>query len=283
MKAKKNFLVADVAYLCMLLLLFVCILFISENPDSLEKNTIILAIVLTVVIITYFSSLAAGLVMNIVMIFCYSVYVIVTSAYNGVTIDTDIYFWIFWSPCMTTTAFLFSKRTLMAEKENKQMNEQLQRLSGVDAVTELKNMRGFEQECGVYMKISRRYNMELVLLVWQFRYQRELVQMVGAEGLEKLVIQISQTIASCLREEDAVFMLDNNPYLWGTLLFTNSEAMHIVVDRVEKRLEQIEIKSASGKHSLALEMRVGNSRYSEHIQSPFYFLEQAKKRAEYDV
>jgi len=283
MKAKRNFLVADIAYLGMLLLLFVCILFISENPDNLQKNSIILAAVLIMVIITYFTSLTAGLVLNIVMIFGYSVYVIVSAAYRGITVDSNIYFWIFWTPCITVTAYLFARRTLSAEKENEKAQEQLQRLSGVDALTELKNMRGFEQECNVYMKISRRYNMELVLLVWQFRYQRELSQMIGEEGLQKLVVQVSQIIAACLREEDAVFMLDNDPYLWGTLLFTNAEATHIIIERVQKELEHIELKSGSGKHLLALDMRVGTARCSELVQSPFHFLEQAKKRAQYDV
>ncbi len=283
MKAKKSFIIADVSFLGMLLLIFICVIFMAENTESLQKNSIILAIAMTVVIVTYFTSIASGLVLNIVMIFVFSVYVMVSSAYKGVSIDPNIYFWIIWSPCMTTLTYLLSMRTLVAEKENAAMSEQLQRLSGVDRLTELKNMRGFEQECTVYMKIARRYKLELVLLVWQVRYQNELAQMVGANGIETLVKQISRCIGETLREEDAVFILGDNPYLWGTLLFTSSEATDIITNRVGKRLEEIEIKTSSGRHTVAVDMRVGTAMYSDQILSPFHFLEQAIKGAEYDV
>lgn len=283
MNRKNSFLISDVAYLLMLLLIFVCILFIVGSPDELQKNFIILAVVLMVVMITYFTTITAGLLMNILMIFGYSAYVILRAAYQGAAIDQNVYFWIIWSPCMTAASFLFARRAQLAEAEIKKNGEQLRRLSGVDAVTELKNVRGFEQECGVYMKISRRYSMDLVLIVWQFRYQRELVQMLGQEGLERLAVQISKIITGSLREEDAVFLLDNEPYLWGTLLFTNLEAARIVIDRVAGQLEQLDIKSLSGKHSLALEMRVGGAQYTEDVLLPFELLEKSKKNLEYDV
>ncbi|WMJ82958.1 GGDEF domain-containing protein [Oscillospiraceae bacterium LTW-04] len=283
MKQNRNFLIADLAFLCMLLLLFVCILFISGTPDSFQKNTIILAAVLTTVIITYFSTLPIGLILNIVMIFSYATYVIVYAAYRGVTISSDIYFWIIWSPCMTTAVYLFSGRTKQAEKHNEQMKEQLVRLSGVDPETELKNIRSFERECGVYMNISRRYQMSLVVVVWQFRYQRELTQMLGQNGLMQLAKQISKELLESLRQEDALYMLDNNPFTWGTMLFTDLESTHIVVDRVLKRLEKLDLTSASGKHKINLEMRSGAARFSERIDTPFQLLEEAKKKLEYDV
>jgi len=278
-----NSLVTDLAFLCSLLLMLVCIFFMAENYGSLQRNIIILSIVFLVVIITYFTSIAAGLIMNIVMIFAYCLYIIVSAAYKGVTVESEIYFWIFWSPAMTASTYLFTRRTLMAESENNVMKEQINYLSAVDALTGIKNMRGFEQDGLVYMKISHRYNLDLVLLVWEFRFQRELMRMIGAEGLEKLVVQISQIIGASLREEDEVFLLDDNPYMWGTLLFTNTETTDIVIARVDSQLKKVDLKNASGKHSIQLDMRVGIAQYSDQIQSPLHFLEQAKKSSEYDV
>ena len=283
MKQNRDFLIADLAFLCMLLLLFVCILFISGAPESFQKNAVILAAVLTTVIITYFSSLPVGLMLNIVMIFGYATYVIVYAAYRGVSISSDIYFWMIWSPCMTVAAYLFSGRTKRAEKRNEQMQEQLVRLSGVDPETELKNIRSFERECGVYMNISRRYQMSLVVIVWQFRYQRELTQMLGQRGLTELVKQISKEILQALRQEDAIYMLDDNPYMWGTMLFTDLESTRVVVDRVLNRLAKLNLASASGKRRIILEMRSGAARFSERIDTPFQLLEEAKKKLEYDV
>ncbi len=283
MKQNRNFLTADLSFLFMLLLLFIGILFISGTPESFQKNVIILATVLTVVIITYFSSLPAGLVLNIILIFSYATYVIVYAASRGVPVATDIYFWMLFSPCLTVAVHLFSSRTQQAERLNDEMHEQLMRLSGVDPETELKNIRSFERECGVYMNISRRYQMSLVVVVWRFRYQRELSQMLGQNGLLTLVRQISEEIAQSLRQEDALYMLDNAPYMWGTLLFTDLESAPIVIDRVLKRLEKLDLTSASGKHPLILEMRSGAVRFSEPVSTPFQLLEAAKRKLEYDV
>ena len=184
---------------------------------------------------------------------------------------------------MTTAVYLFSGRTKQAEKHNEQMKEQLVRLSGVDPETELKNIRSFERECGVYMNIWRRYQMSRGVVVWQFRYQRELTQMLGQNGLMQLVKQISKEILQSLRQEDALYMLDSNPFMWGTMLFTDLESTHIVVDRVRKRLEMLDLTSASGKHKINLEMRSGATRFSERINTPFQLLEEAKKKLEYDV
>ncbi|MBE6906659.1 MAG: diguanylate cyclase [Ruminococcaceae bacterium] len=283
MRGDKNALIADISFVCILLLLFICTLFVAASPDYLLKNAVILAVVFAVVIATYFSSLTAGLILNMVLIFGYVTYLILFSALKGVSFTPDVYFWMVWSPCMTAATHLFTRRTLLQEKENERLRSQLVRLSGVDSLTELKNMRSYERECHVYIKISRRYKMELVLLVWQFRFQRELAQMIGPGGLERLVKQVSKVITSCLREEDAVYLLDSSPYLWGTLLFTDSDSIHVVIDRVEKQLEKIDLRDASGKRKIALDMRIGTIRYSEQIDSPFQLLEQAKKRIEYDV
>ncbi len=283
MKINYNSLITDLAFLCMLLLMIVCILFMIEDYDNLQRNTTILAIVMITVIITYFTSIAAGLMLNIALIFSYSFFVILSSAYKGVSIKPEIYFWIFWSPLVTVSSYLFTRRTLFAEKENSEMHERVKCLSAVDIVTGLKYMRGFEQDGLVYMRISHRYNLELIMLIWQFRFQKELTLMIGEVELEKLVKQISQQIASSLREEDEIFMLDDNPYMWGTLLFTNSETTDVIIGRVEKQLKNIDLKNTSGRHAIQLDMRVGTAQYSEQIQTPLQFLEQAKKSAEYDV
>jgi FOG: GGDEF domain len=283
MKLKNNSLMTDLAFLCTLLLVFICIVFMIEHYDNVQENVIALAIVLTIVIITYFTSLAVGLILNIAVIFAYSFYIIISSAYKGVSIESEVYFWMIWSPLITVSSYFFTRRTLLAEKENDEMRERIKCLSAVDVLTGLKNMRGFEQDGQVYMKISHRYNLELVLITWQFRFQRELTQMIGEDGIAKLVIQISQQIAESLREEDEIFMLDNDPYMWGTLLFTNSEATDIIIARVEKQFKKLDIRNISGKHSVSLDMRVGTARLTEQITKPLQFLDQAKKNSEYDV
>lgn len=284
MRNNKNALTADIAFLCMLLLTFLCVLFLTGDPQNLQSNSIILAVVLGATILTYFTNLTTGLVINLVLIFIYMTYVIFMAAYYGAAIQSNTYFWVLWTPCMTTASYLFSRRTLLLEEENTKLHRQLTRLSGVDTLTELKNMRSFERDCNVYMKISKRYSMELGLIVWEFRYQKELAQIIGAPRMEELAKLVSTEISASLREEDAVYLLDSAPYSWGTLLFTNAESTHIVIDRVESRIRQIDLQDLSGKHDVYLEMRVGSAIYSdEALNSPLTFLSLAKQQTEYNV
>ncbi|TCL41900.1 GGDEF domain-containing protein [Harryflintia acetispora] len=279
----RSSLVADLSFLFMLLLMFVCILFLAGDQDNIWTNCAVLAVATGVVIVTYFTSLVTGLICNLVLIFGYVTFIIVTALYGGGGVPGYVYFWILWTPAMTVAVHLFTHYTARLDQENEKLRRQLTKLSGVDTLTELKNMRGFERDATVYMKISRRYNMELMLIVWEFRYQRELRQIIGAQNLERVVQQVSGAISSSLRAEDAVYLLSDDPYAWGTLLFTNAESVHVVIERVESRIRQIELRDMSGKHDIYLDMRVGSASLDEKTDSPLLFLEQARRQSEYDV
>ena len=279
----KNAFVADLAFLCMLLLVFICVLFLAGDPDNIWTNSVILTVACAVAVLTYFTNLTAGLVCNLVLVFAYVSYIIVKAVYTGESIPSYTYFWILWTPAMTAAVYLFTQRTTRLETENEHMLRQLTLLSGVDAQTELRNMQSFMRDAGVYMKISRRYDMKLMLFVWEFRFAREVEQLAGKGRMEELVKQVSDAITASLREEDAVYILDAAPHAWGTLLFTNPDSAHIVIERVESHIRQIDVQDISGKHDLYLDMRVGSAEYGEAVQSPLEFLELAKKQSEFDV
>ncbi|WRS28840.1 diguanylate cyclase [Oscillospiraceae bacterium MB08-C2-2] len=283
MKENRRFLGVDISFLAMLLLLFISVFFIGSDTEAMTGNFILLAVSAACAMLTYFTSLTAGLVVNLVLIFAYVTYTIFTSASSGVEVPVSTYFWMFWSPLMTTVTYFFTRRTFQAEEQNRVLQEQLDRLSGVDSLTELKNIRSFEADCAVYMKIAKRYHMSLVLVVWEFRFQRELGHMLGKEGLLDLVKRVSRQITAALREEDAIYLLEGDPYTWGSLLFTDPESVSIVVERVKNQLAEIQIQDAASRHSIELSMRVGIATFDDTITSPLALLEKAHKRSEYDV
>ena len=79
----RSSLVADLSFLFMLLLMFVCILFLAGDQDNIWTNCAVLAVATGVVIVTYFTSLVTGLICNLVLIFGYVTFIIVTALYGG--------------------------------------------------------------------------------------------------------------------------------------------------------------------------------------------------------
>ena len=62
-------LVSDAALIGFMLLCLISILFISGDPQQTMTNVIMLAIAFFIAVITFFSSVTAGLIINVVFIF----------------------------------------------------------------------------------------------------------------------------------------------------------------------------------------------------------------------
>jgi GGDEF domain-containing protein len=125
--------------------------------------------------------------------------------------------------------------------------------------------------------------MHLTLLIWELRYPRELEHILGKSRMDELVSRISEVISASLRTEDAVYLLDDKPYQWGTLIFTNVTAHEIVVERVRKNIQALELEDVGKRRRLNFEMRVGIAEFTPDITSSLQLLDKAKKQMEFDV
>jgi hypothetical protein len=101
--------------------------------------------------------------------------------------------------------------------------------------------------------------------------------------MDELVERISEVISTSLRAEDAVYLLDDKPYKWGTLLFTNTDSHQIVAARVRKNIHALNLKDSEKKFRLNFEMRVGAAEFTQDITSSLQLLEKASKQMEFDV
>ncbi len=283
MKWNRTSAITDIAFLLLLGLMFVGILFIAGDGEHLGINAGILCVAVAIAIFTYFTSLTAGLVANIILIFGYVSYVIYMSLARGTAVESYTYFWVVWTPLFSSCIAVFGQQTNRLHMSLDKLDAQIQELTTIDADTRLKNLRAFDMEGFIYMRIATRYNMHLTMLLWELRYPRELMHILGKPRMEELVGRISQVISSSLRAEDAVYLLDNKPHQWGTLIFTNVTAHETVVERVRKNIQALELTDVVKRRRLNFEMRVGAAEYTPDITSSLQLLEKAKKQMEYDV
>ncbi len=283
MKWNRTSAITDIAFLLLLGLMFVGIIFIAGDGENLGINVGILCVATAIAIFTYFTSLTAGLVANIILIFGYISYVIYMSLTRGTAVNSYTYFWVIWTPAFSSCIAVFGQQTNKLHMSLDKLDAQIQELTTIDVNTRLKNLRAFDLEGFIYMRIANRYSMHLTLLIWELRYPRELEHILGKSRMEELVCRISEVISSSLRAEDAVYLLDDKPFRWGTLIFTNVTAHEIVVERVRKNIQALELSAVDKRRRLSFEMRVGIAEYTPDITSSLQLLEKAKKQMEYDV
>jgi GGDEF domain-containing protein len=283
MKWNSTSAITDIAFLLLLGLMFVGIIFIAGDGANFGISAGILCVATALAIFTYFTSLTAGLVANIILIFGYVSYVIYMSLTRGTAVANYTYFWVIWTPLFSSCIAVFGQQTNKLHMSLNKLDAQIQELVTVDVNTRLKNLRAFDMEGFIYMRIATRYNMHLTLLIWELRYPRELEHILGKSRMVELVGRISEIISTSLRAEDAVYLLDDKPYLWGTLIFTNVTAHEIVMERVRKNIQALELMDAGKRRRLNFEMQVGIAEYTPDITSSLQLLEKAKKQMRFDV
>ncbi|MHC1771098.1 MAG: diguanylate cyclase [Flexilinea sp.] len=283
MSDMKLSLAADVAFVTLLLLLFVCMLFVSLNPDYFLFNGVALLIAFMVMIVTYFTSATSGLTINIILIFTFASYLLFGVLAKNTPIYSGSYFWIVMSPLLTTATGTIFRDTKIIEKDYRKLKRHMNEFAGIDEQTNLKNKQSYLLEVITFRGIARRYNLRLLLIVCEFRYARELKNLLGKDILEKLAVEISHTSESSFRKEDVPYLLSSEPYRWGMLMLTQPNSEQIIKNRMREKFESIDMVSLAGKHSPRLEMQIGVAYDSEEIDTPFQLLEEAIDQMQYDV
>ncbi|RAU99575.1 diguanylate cyclase domain-containing protein [Paenibacillus sp. YN15] len=277
-------LVSDAALVGFMLLCLVAILFITADPEQAMVNVIMLAVAFLIAVITFFSSVTAGLVLNVMFIFGYGSLVLYQTVAQAGVIEGRTYFWLLMTPLFTLAMWLYSWSARRLQEENDSLREQSANLATLDVNTDLKNSLAFQKDAGVFTGLSVRYNIPLTLLVLKVRYWQEIRRFIPADQLSETILDISRISQSSIRTNDILYLLDKEEATWGLLLFTDKEGAKVVMERIRQKLYEFNTGVFTDKYKVKLVLKIGAVEYSpETIPSPLAFVEQAVKQLEYDV
>ena len=226
----------DAAFIALLTLMYEAVVFIGLSSVDLARDIIILSIAFVPFLMAYFSTLSSALTVCAVTVLAILAQAMTEALVKGVEIPLSTCCFLVWIPLTTVCVYLFTSSLRQTQIENRELTVEIQKFTTIDPATGLKNLRAFENDAQVYMNISKRYNMELVMVIWQLKYQEELQNVYD---MEELKAAVSSTIVGCLRYEDAVYIVDENPMRWGVMLFTNFASTDIVTGRVETAVANI--------------------------------------------
>ncbi|MDF2660209.1 MAG: hypothetical protein K0Q94_3000, partial [Paenibacillus sp.] len=284
MNLNRNSLVSDVAFLVFLGLCMICVTFTAGNPNAYFQNLILLNLTFFFAIVTYFTTVTTGLVLNVIFIFGYGAYIMYETVSKGETIGAGTYFWLLVTPLLTIVTWLFTSGTRRLQTENAELQKQKARLATLDENTDLKNTISFTKDVTVFAGISTRYQIPLTLLVLKVKYWKELRRMIGEDQLAEAIIDLSRISQASIRTNDSLYLLDRGEATWGLLLFTDQEGAKVVMDRIRHSLVEFNSNRFSAKYKVELGLKMGALEYNaETIESPLDFIAQAKRQLEYDV
>lgn len=282
MKRNKIRLKSDLSFLTIILLMLVCLIFTgSSSQEKWGINVVMFCAGGIAVLIAYFYSLTAALIADLLIVFAYVSYILYGVLRTGNVVDEQLYFWIIWIPLITVAFHFFSENMNALQAKNVELNQRLEELALFDEETNLGNLYNFENNCLIYMRIAERYNMPLVLLVWELRYENEVQRLLGKKKFSEEVRAISQVSRQILREEDSLFLVGDSPHLWGTIMFTNAGGEQKVIERLKQGMEEMWQKDGTNK--VKMDLRFGVAVHQEGNRTPLVLLEKAKKRLAYDV
>lgn len=277
-------LVSDIALLSFLVLSFLCIVFIAGAPDDYLQNIIILTVAFILAIVTYFTTVTAGLVLNLVFIFAYGFYTMYQTITLGETISLNTYFWLIMTPLLTVVLWVFTLSDRDLQVENEQLRKKTANMAIVDENTNLRNSISFQTDATLFTSISTRYQIPLTLLVVKVKYWKEIRRIIPEDQLAEAIYDVSQLSQASIRTNDALYLLDKDEATWGLLLFTDSDGAKIVIERIKLKLQELNDNNFSRKYKVSLGLKIGAVEYQAGtIENPLDFIVQAKKQLEYDV
>lgn len=283
-RRNRSSLASDLGFLGFLVLMFICVVFIAGSGSGYMQNIIILNIAFMLALVTYFTTVTAGLTLNLAFIFIYGLFTVYQTVSRGETIGVSTYFWLIMVPLITVMLWIFTSSSRGLQEENERLKKTTANLATVDENTDLRNSIAFQKDASLFTGISTRYGIPLTLLVVKVKYWSEIRRLIPEEQLSEAIYDVSQLSQSSIRTNDALYLLDKDDATWGLLLFTDHDGARIVIERIKLKLQQFNENEFSGKYKVNLGLKIGAVQYdAATIENPLDFIVQAKKQLEYDV
>lgn len=284
MKRFQNSFLSDVAYLLFIVLCIVITIYVSSDSNAFISNIILLNAALLIAIVTYFTTIMTGLILNLLFIFGYGSFTIYQSVTVGSLVDSSNYFWLVATPVLTILSWMLTQTNRKLQEENERLHRQTVSLAMIDEKTKLKNTLSYQQDIRTFMALSERYSIPLTLMVINVKYWDEIKRIMTAEQLSSALLEVSDISQSLVRTNDSLYLLNNENPTWGIVLFTDIEGAEIVVKRLKDKINEMNDYTFKTKYSVELQLRIGTAQYdAKNAVSPLELISLAKRTMEYDV
>jgi GGDEF domain-containing protein len=284
MRRRRSLLWSDAAFLLFLVLCYVTIIYVAGDTAHYLANLFFLNIAFLLAVITYFTTVTAGLVLNVAFVFAYGGYILYRSVTAGEAISTSAYYWMILAPLLTLVVWLFTWESRLLQEENADLKKKTEQLAVLDEGTDLRTTVAFQKDLSVFSGISERYGIPLTLVVVKVKYWNEMRRFIKDDQLAEAVLDISKISQASIRTNDTLYLLDGENVTWGMLLFTDRDGAKVVMERIRSNLTKFNTQDFAEKYKVQLNLKIGAVQYDKSkVESAIDFVAQAQRQLEYDV
>ena len=261
--------------------LILSISFSYLNLGSDIENYIMVTLVMIVALASYYLNRTFVLVIILIIDFVYTSYNFFISVVSDVKIGEGVFFWIVIIP---VTAFIVS---FLSEEINNLENSYTKIISynekfiKVDVSTGLRNISAFMEEMPVYIKLYKRYNVHVSLILVRIKYGNRILKIVGKEYFNKVLVKCSEELSDSLRFEDRKYIVDDDTFAF--IIIADKDGASIVKNRLKKSIGELKMGKETLYNDLNIEVQIGSYTINESINDAMEFIERAEKELEYDV
>ncbi|KNZ42949.1 diguanylate cyclase domain-containing protein [Acetobacterium bakii] len=286
MKNKEQ-VISDLGVVFFLVLTFITIVFTAGDSNNYFLNLVMLNITFLVIIVTYFTNLTLGLVINGVLIFAYISYTIFLTLGVGEPVEAKSYFWIVALPLFTFVVSLMTQGNLGLQKQVRELEAENESLATVDPDTGLRNLRTFTSDAKIFIGMAKRGQIELSLMMIKFRHYKEIKRILGEDRLPLFMRKMTEVMIRSMRVEDTVYLIDKEDITFGVFLITDTAGSEIVETRIKDQLQVEDFYSITAPYDVEIDLKIGVFHCDKcekgEMVSPLEFIEKARKEMEYDV
>lgn len=278
---KNTVLYTDVCLLLFLALIAIMAILMAVTGHLL-LNTIFLFCTLALLMVTYFFGIVPSLVANLLFIALQIVIVVYQYLSKTQTIPWTLTFWLIMPLLLSVTLYLMTLNQIRLQKLNGDLRASLIEQGAFDNETNLRTTVAYMEDAAVFIETNKRFQLPVTIIIIKIRYYNDLKRMMSPEQLRNLLTLASDTIKKITRDNDIIYLLDNEDPTWAILLYTDADGARIAANRIKEGFNDALNKSSLA--SLSIAMVVGVATWDpDEMKNPHDLIDAGVSETQYDV
>lgn len=259
----------------------VCITFAYLEMGNKIGNYIMLTILMTIALVSYYLNKTTALVLAMIIDFVYCTYEFYVSITKGISTEGELLYWIILIPITAVLISGLSDKIMEIQYEVSKLAEEKEKYIMIDEATGIRNASAFLNELPMYVNLNKRYNIPITLILVRIKYSDKLVNIVGNEFFNKVLKSCSNSLKDTLRFEDRKYIMDKKTFAY--IIVSNEEGALIVKNRMKEAVNHIKLSKGDLYSDLNIEVQMGSYTQDEKVTDSMSFINLAEKELDYDV
>lgn len=278
MRRKK--VLTDLSLLFFFLLYFITLIFVGMHSNQFLMNIVLASIALILTIVTYFTDITMGMILNLIYLFIQGGYTIYLTATGENTYQMPIYFWLVMTPLFSISIYLLTESTRQLKAENDRFSENTAS-ARVNTENHLRTLLAFQEDNMVFATVAARYNIPYSLIGIQLNYWHEMEQILTKEQIKKVEELVIDSINQAKNEKGVVYVLDEEKLTFGILIYQDGEEVRQIIQKIK---ELFAAEAPNQFTEVALSIRAGYAAFDgATMKDSLEFMNEMIKELEYDV